>query len=312
MKNSKPLIIGTRGSRLAVWQAQRVGDQLGKPYRLEIVTTSGDMFRDIPLQGGTETGFFTKELEHCLASGKIDMAVHSLKDLPTKIVEGLTIGAYMKRAAVSDLLLIHPDWVDSNGPTPLKPGCPVGAGSLRRQALLRCFIPHAEPLLIRGNVPTRIEKCLTGQFGAIISARAGIDRLQADVSALTVVELNPEIWLPAPGQGAIAIEIRDSDHAMMDVLSCISHSPTASAVTIERTLLENFEGGCHTAFGAYALKKGNKWQVRAGIELPGKGWVAGSFLGDASDCMLIGPAHKNQLTVPEPICGESLFWHQKQ
>jgi len=310
MKRLKPIIIGTRGSRLALWQARLVGEQLGKPFRLEIIKTSGDKFRDRPLQGGKDTGFFTKELEHCLASGSINMAVHSLKDLPTKIVDGLTIGAYLKRASVSDHLLIHPDWLDTCGPTPLKSGCPVGAGSLRRQALLHHFIPHAKPLLIRGNVPTRIEKCRKGEYGAIVSARAGIDRLRADMSGLTVVELNPEIWLPAPGQGAIAVEIREGDQAMMDALADISHDQTASAVTIERSLLENFEGGCHTAFGAFASKSTDKWLVHAGIELSGKGWVAGSFSGDASECMIIGPAQSDQLMVPEQNGEGALFWRQ--
>ena len=141
MTTENPLIIGTRGSRLARWQAEETARQLGVPARLNIIRTSGDRFRNIPLQNTSQTGFFTREIEQSLLNHSSDLAVHSLKDLPTDSPDGLVLGAFMKRGPVSDLLIIHPQWHDPSNPFPLKPGCRTGAGSLRRQALLKHFKP---------------------------------------------------------------------------------------------------------------------------------------------------------------------------
>ena len=160
---TEPLIIGTRGSRLALWQAEEVKRLLPVESRLEIIRTSGDRIQDISLQGGSTTGCFTREIEERLMAGDIDLAVHSFKDLPTALDPRLAIAACLPRAPVTDLLLVHPDWLgDDDGLLPLKPGCRVGAGSLRRQALVRLYRPDAKPDLIRGNVPpVRMDVVLT-------------------------------------------------------------------------------------------------------------------------------------------------------
>lgn len=275
--------IGTRGSALALWQAKTVASLLDVPTELVIIKTSGDRFQDIPLQGQSQTGFFTKEIENQLCEGVIDMAVHSLKDLPTAPHPDLVLEAYLPRAAANDLLLIHPDWHDPEAPDtliPVKPGCKIGATSLRRQALLRLYGPHAEPTMLRGNVPTRIDKCRSGSYGAIVLAQAGVERLGIDTDPLIMYRLDPEIWLPAPGQGVVAVQARRTHEKLLAHIAKLDDPVSRDAVTIERQLLAHFEGGCHTAFGAYALpenKKGSdNWNVRIGLDLQaergGEGW----------------------------------------
>jgi hydroxymethylbilane synthase len=264
--------IGTRGSALALWQARTVASLLDVDTELIIVKTSGDRFQDIPLQGQSQTGFFTKEIEHQLLEGHIDIAVHSLKDLPTQPHSELVLGAYLPRASANDLLLVHPDWHDPAALVPVKSGCNVGATSLRRQALLRLYGPQAEPAMLRGNVPTRVDKCKNGRYGAIVLAQAGVGRLEIDTRPLLVYQLNPEIWLPAPGQGVVAAQARGSDKELLKHIAKLDDAISRRAVTIERQLLAHFEGGCHTAFGAYALPAGDKWDVRIGLDREGKGW----------------------------------------
>ncbi len=286
---NKKVIIGTRGSRLALWQANEVAKNLGAPSELKIIKTSGDRFLDIKLQGRLEKGFFTKEIEESLISGEIDAAVHSLKDLPTAIDPRLTVGAHCRRGPVSDLLMVHPDWHDERATMPLRRGCVVGASSLRRQALLRLYAPEVQAALLRGNVNTRVRKCSEGQYGAIVVAKAGVERLGIDPAPLVVYELNPGIWLPAPGQGAIAVEARADDRDMLDLLSGLDDRATRDAVYLERRLLSNFEGGCHTAFGAYALPEGDRWKVLVGIEKDGEGWVRNMTSGPLDECAGFGP-----------------------
>ena len=264
--------IGTRGSDLALWQARTVASMLNAETELVIIKTSGDRFQDIPLQGQADTGFFTKEIESRLLEGDIDLAVHSLKDLPTQSSPGLTLGAYLPRATPNDLLLVHPDWIDENGMLPLREGCAVGATSLRRQALLRLYAPAAVPTMLRGNVPNRVKKCIDGQYGAIVLACAGIQRLGLNVHPLRVYELNIDAWLPAPGQAVVAVQARENDERVLSLLETIDHRESREAITIERQLLANFEGGCHTAFGSFARRVDGKWDTQLGLELEGKGW----------------------------------------
>lgn len=306
---SLPLRIGTRGSALALWQAREVERRLRVPTAIVVIKTAGDQLRDIPLQGQSTTGFFTKDIERRLLGGEVDIAVHSLKDLPTTIAAGLEIAAVLPRAPVSDLLLVHPAWLDDAQPLlPLRAGCVVGAGSLRRQALLRLHAPQAEPRMIRGNVPTRIEKCREGVYGAVVLARAGVERLGLELAPLAAWELSPELWLPAPGQGAVAVEVRAGDERAREAVAAIDDAATARAVEIERRLLSRFEGGCHTAFGAHAAavdtsdetgdKGGAAWVVDLGIDRGAPGWGQARFAGSFEACMALGPEAIPRLDAP--------------
>jgi hydroxymethylbilane synthase len=280
--------IGTRGSDLALWQAQTVMGLFSKPAKLEIIKTEGDRRLDISLQGGSATGFFTKDIEKRLAASEIDVAVHSLKDLPTLIAPFFSLAAYLPRGPVGDLLLVHPDWWDEQGLLPVKSGCTIGAGSLRRQSLVKHFRPDCNPTLIRGNVPTRVDKCRRGEYGAIVLARAGLERLQLDLAPLHVVELDLAYWLPAPGQGAVAVEVRQEDTGAMQAAAQLDHAPTRAAVELERKLLAGFEGGCHTAFGAYARPVDDGWKVTIGIDRGADGWGEFKISGQQADISQVG------------------------
>lgn len=283
------IVIGTRGSDLALWQANTAAGLIDAPTELHIVKTSGDRFQNISLQGQDTQGFFTKEIELLLLDGKIDVAVHSLKDLPTQITPGLVLGAYLRRAPVSDLLVINPQWHAPANVVPLRPGCRVGATSLRRQALLRLYCPEANPDMLRGNVPSRIEKCRAGEYGAIVLARAGVERLGLRLDDLHVYEFEPEVWLPAPGQGAVAIQVRADDDFLLGLLERVNDGPTRLAADLERRLLANFEGGCHTAFGAWARDRGENWELSIGLE-DDHGWGAHTVHGKYRELGQLGPA----------------------
>ena len=288
--------IGSRGSQLALWQSEEVQRRLPVASTITVIKTSGDRFLNIPLQGQLEKGFFTKEIEEALLANEVDIAVHSLKDLPTELQAGLRIGAYLTRAPVADLLLIHPDWYDPDAPMHLKDGTRVGATSLRRQAFIRLFNPQVSPDMLRGNVPTRVRKCVEGEYGAIVLARAGVERLQLDTAPLIVYELNPEVWLPAPGQGAMAIEMRQQDAAVDEALRPLDDGDTRIAVELERRLLANFGGGCHTAFGAFAQKNDDIWTVNVGLETP-EGWRDAVFRGTLEELSVVGPGNLEQFAL---------------
>lgn len=249
------LTIGTRGSELALWQARHVQARLGGEaagVQLKIVKTSGDQLLNIPLQAQLDKGFFTKELEVELAAHQVDAAVHSLKDLPTNLPPGLVLAAIPERAEVNDVLLVHKSALDLSRPFPVKAGAKIGTASMRRSALLKHVAPDIEPVLLRGNVPTRLNKAKTGELDAVLLARAGLARLGLDPGDLAVFDLNPLRWLPAAAQGALGIEIREGDQNAIDYLNKLHNPATAAAVGLERGLLRRIEGGCHSPFGALA------------------------------------------------------------
>lgn len=249
------LTIGTRGSELALWQARHIQARLGGEAAgvlLKIVKTSGDRLLDIPLQAQLDKGFFTKELEVELAAHSVDAAVHSLKDLPTTLPTGLRLAAIPERAEVNDVLLVHRRALDLSRPLPVRAGARVGTASMRRSALLRHVAPDVEAVLLRGNVPTRLNKAKTGELDAVLLARAGLARLGLDPGDLAVFDLNPQRWLPAAAQGALGIEVRDDDAGAISQLQQLHDPPTATAVALERGLLRRIEGGCHSPFGALA------------------------------------------------------------
>ncbi len=255
---SEALVIGTRGSALALWQAHRLQALLGgeeKGVRLEIIKTRGDARLDVSLADGPlDKGAFTKELEEALLDGGVDLAVHSLKDLPTSLPDGLELGPVPERADIGDVLLVRPDAVDDKGARalPLKEGAVVGTGSPRRVALLQHACPDARvPELFRGNVPTRIKKCVDGEVDAVLLARAGVSRLELDPTPLIAFDLDPAKWLPAPAQGALGLELRAGDARVLARLEELADHDATRGATVERGLLALLEAGCHAALGAW-------------------------------------------------------------
>lgn len=258
----KALILGTRGSDLALAQSRMVRDALitthhGLPVELRIITTTGDARTAMPLHEPTAegAGLFTRQLEEALLSGQIDLAVHSLKDLPVETPAGLTLAAILPRAPVDDILVSrHPGGLDG-----LPRGAVVGSSSPRRALLLKRCRPDLELVPIRGNVPTRLAKVGGGDiFDATILAAAGLVRLGHDISSGPLLAGTSPLFtsclewmLPAPGQGAVAVEIREGDG--VSALLAPLHDPgTALCVDTERLLLRYLGGGCHLALGALA------------------------------------------------------------
>ena len=245
------LTVGTRGSALALEQARRVRVRLEGESELRVVRTGGDRFSEVPLGEKNPAGFFTKEIEDELLSGRIDLAVHSLKDLPTQLAPGLAFGAMLERDDPADILLVRPDAQEPGGRLPLKKGAVVGSSSERRSAMLRHFRPDLSILPIRGNVPTRVDKVRSGDFDAILLSRAGLERLRLVVDPLLACQLNPRAWPGAPGQGVIAVEVRQDDEEAIRRASGLNDPATVITVLAERSLLVAFGGGCHAPFGAY-------------------------------------------------------------
>jgi len=270
-----PIRISTRQSKLALWQAEWVSANLDAPTVLHRVVSKGDRIQDVALQGRSDQGFFTKEIERALLDGDADIAVHSLKDLPTTLAPGLALAAVPERETVEDVLLVHPDWVDGARPMCVREGGLIGATSLRRRALLHHFSPDLEPALLRGNVPTRLERLRNGDFAAILLARAGLRRLEAEIDGFVAYTLDPETWLPAPGQAALGIESLTGSAAGETAARCLNHEPTQRAVTLERRLMARFEAGCHAPFAAWAvIGADDTFTVRIGCATNDGSWAA--------------------------------------
>jgi hydroxymethylbilane synthase len=248
----RELVVGTRGSELALWQTRKVMASIVGPCREVIIKTAGDRFQDVPLHEAGAVGLFTKDIEDQLLAGTIDLAVHSMKDLPTKLATGLAFAALLERAAPSDVLLVRPESHDPSGRVPVKAGGVVGASSLRRQALLGRWAPDLDTAPMRGNVTTRVTKLKRGDCDAIVLARAGISRLGLDVAPLVAYDLNPAAWVGAPGQGVIGVEAREGDTEVHERLASLEHTASRSAAEAERRLLQAYGGGCHAPFGALA------------------------------------------------------------
>lgn len=267
------LRISTRGSRLALWQAEHVASRLGRPTEIRVVKSQGDRIRDVALQGRDDQGFFTREIQAAVLGGDADLAVHSLKDLPTAPTEGLALTAVPLRETVEDVLLVHPGWHDPARALPVRAGGSVGATSLRRQALLRHFAPELSPSLLRGNVPTRLERLRKGEFAAILLARAGLRRLGLAVEGFVAYALNPHRWIPAPGQAALGIETAPEGAVREHVRGCLDHAETHRAVDLERALMARFEAGCHAPFGAWASLGDDAVTVHIGCGTEEGGWA---------------------------------------
>ncbi len=253
---ARKIIIGTRGSELALWQAnytKNLLEDIGVPCELKIISTAGDRSQQWntsfdKLEG---KGFFTKELEDELLAKTIDLAVHSHKDLQTQQPYGLIIAGVSKRQDPSDTLLILKDKVDEKQKFNLKKGAKVGTSSARRKSQLLAFREDIKIADLRGNVTTRIEKLRKGEYDAIMLATAGIERLELDLDDLHVEQLNPEIFVPAPAQGVLAWQTREDDDELINKIDKISDFDVLVKINIERQILSLFDGGCQLPLGAY-------------------------------------------------------------
>jgi hydroxymethylbilane synthase len=251
--------IGSRGSKLALWQANWVKAQLNalRPdanVEIEIFKTSGDVMRHVPLAVIGGKGAFTKELEEALLAERIDIAVHSLKDLPTILPDGLTIAAITEREVPYDALVLRAD-ASNHAATlqSLPAGAIVGTSSLRRQAQLRFQRPDVEIRDVRGNVDTRLRKLDEGQYDALLLAAAGLRRL--GFAARINATVPPDVMLPAVGQGALGIETRAADADTCVLVALLNHAPTHAACAAERALLRALGGGCQVPIAAHATVK---------------------------------------------------------
>ena len=254
------LRIGTRGSDLALWQARHIAALLApeRPCELVVLKTRGDLIDDVPLQSVEGKAFFTGEIERALLDGEVDLAVHSHKDLPTEMTPGLSIAAVPERASMRERLLIRPEcWNEPGAFLPLARGAKVGTSSPRRAEQLALLRPDLAIADLRGNVPTRVKRLREGRYDAIVLAAAGLDRLDLDLSGLKDVELPLEWFVPAPAQGALAIQIREQDQELRALLERRLHRPEcARAVAAERGLLARAGGGCNLPLGASVLGVG--------------------------------------------------------
>ncbi len=243
------LRIGSRGSQLALWQARRVADLLrglGHDSEIHVIKTTGDKVQDVPLARVGTKGMFTKEIEEALAARSIDLAVHSLKDLPTTLPPGFTLAAITKRDDPRDVFLSF----RFAAPALLPEGARVGTSSLRRQAQLKAWRADLEVIPLRGNVETRLRKLQSGELDAIVLSAAGVDRLH--LSATYAYIFPVEQMCPAAGQGALAIEVCEDDAATLDAAKPLDDLRSRVAVTAERAALERLGGGCQVPIGAYA------------------------------------------------------------
>ncbi len=264
--NKKPtIIIGTRGSELALWQANFIKGRLaeiGIDSELKIIKTQGDKILNLSFDKLEGKGFFTKELEEELLKGTIDLAVHSHKDLPTTNPEGLIIAAVSEREDPAELLVILKDCVDIQQKLAVKFGGMVGTSSNRRKSQLLAVRPDFEIEDLRGNVQTRLQKLRDENYDAIMLAKAGVVRLGYDLSEeFHVEELEPTELIPAPAQGVLAVQIRESDTALFDLLQPLNNPVVAEQIGVERKVLNMFEGGCQLPLGCYCRKDGSLFQV---------------------------------------------------
>ena len=283
--------IGTRGSELALWQTYHVKKLLEAHFNnlvvdVEKIKTTGDKILDAPLAKIGDKGLFTKELELALLDNRVDIAVHSFKDVPTFVPEGLIIAAVLEREDVRDVFITNPKkshqaFVD------LPSNAVIATGSLRRICQLLNTRPDLQIVEIRGNLNTRMEKLDSSDWDGMILAKAGVTRLGW---AQRITEILPfEIMLPAVGQGALAIECRSDDSRMQEMLQPLHHTPTAVAVTAERALLRYLEGGCQIPIGAYGQILGTELCLEAVVgSLDGKQIVRGKKIGMISNAEQIG------------------------
>lgn len=278
MTGPRTIVIGSRGSALALWQAEHIKTSLsglGAESRIEIIKTTGDKIQDVSLAKIGGKGLFTKEIEEALLGGTIDLAVHSMKDVPTEIPAGLTIAAIPEREEARDALV-------GCSLADLKPGVRIGTSSLRRASQLHALNRGLVIETLRGNVDTRLRKLDEGQYDAIVLAAAGLRRLGWEDRIRELIP--PEIMCPSVGQGALAIETRAPDHTddgtAWALVKRLDHAPARIAVEAERALLATLGGGCQVPVGAHATLDGEIISLRAIVASPdGKRIIGGDLSG---------------------------------
>lgn len=285
------LRIGSRGSQLALWQAHHIQALLrerGHEVELEIIKTTGDKILDVALAKVGTKGMFTKEIEEALAEGRVDLAVHSLKDLPTELSPGFEIAAITKRENPRDVFCSKKYASMDELPN----GARVGTSSLRRQAQLKALRPDLEIHPLRGNVDTRLRKLDAGEYDAIILAAAGLNRLGKTELVKQVIPA--EIMCPAAGQGALGIEIRAGDSEIRQHLAFLDDAAARATTTCERALLNKLGGGCQVPIGASAEVRGGRIHLEGIVAHPDGSIVLREF-GDGDDPVALGEEVGNQL-----------------
>lgn len=278
MKNT--IRIGTRGSQLALYQAEKVKATLESLFpelqvELKIIKTKGDKILDVALSKIGDKGLFTKEIENELIDGSVDIAVHSLKDLPTKLPEGLKLGAVLERGEFRDALVSK----DGKKLADLKPGAVVATSSLRRIAGLLKINDKIIIKDIRGNVNSRLQKMEDGYCDAMIMAAAGLQRLGLERYITEVID--PEIVMPAVSQGAIAIETRENDPEVDELMAKLNHVATWNAITAERAFLAHLEGGCQVPLGCYSCVENDQLILSGFVaSVDGKQYIKETISGE--------------------------------
>ncbi len=250
----KHVIIGSRGSDLALWQAHFVKselERLGCSVELNIIKTKGDKIQNLSFDKLEGKGFFTKEIEDALLTKEIDLAVHSHKDLETNPPEGLIISSVSDRANPADILLINKNSIDNSQKWGLKKVAIVGTSSARRKSQMLKYRSDVVINDLRGNVPTRINKLRQGDYNAILLAKAGVDRLEIDLSEFVEIVLNPAEFVPAPAQGVLGLQIRESDQELNDILQKMNFPDVQKRINLERNVLNLLDGGCQLPLGVY-------------------------------------------------------------
>ncbi len=250
------LILGTRGSQLALWQANFIKQILISKFNckseIKVIKTTGDKMDDVSFDKLEGKGFFTKELEDALLVKDVDLVVHSLKDLMTTQPDGLKLGAVGFRADRREVLLINKEKFEDGNLIPVKDGSVIGTSSARRKCQITYHAPSLEIKDMRGNVPTRVKKLRDGLYDAIIIAAAGIDRLELDLSDLEIIRMDPDKFLPAPAQGVLGIQIRDNDQKTESIIGQLNSPEVALETSLERGLLAKFDAGCTLPLGVYS------------------------------------------------------------
>ncbi|PKL16263.1 MAG: hydroxymethylbilane synthase [Spirochaetae bacterium HGW-Spirochaetae-5] len=256
---AKKIRIGTRGSELALWQAKYIAELIGEENtELVIIKTEGDRIQNVSFNKMEGKGFFTKEIEEALLTDKIDLAVHSLKDLPTEDAKGLKLAAIPERGDFHDMIIMHPDAYEKRDGIDIKGSSMIGTSSVRRMAQLKAFDSTLRVEALRGNVNTRLRKLKESEYDAIVMAKAAVDRIKLDISEFLVQVLDENIFLPAPAQGALGLQVRADDKTTYDIARKLNHAETEALVMAERSFLKSFGGGCHIPLGAYATYKDNE------------------------------------------------------